>query len=267
MNNNQNYQTLTPDNVLNAVETTGLFCTGKLQILNSFENRVYLIGIDEKPDLIVKFYRPERWSNEQIKEEHAFCLELAEAELPVVPPISINNETLFTSDVIDDENGSKNIFRFALFEKKGGRAPDLEDFDTLEQLGTFLGRIHLIGKSKPFSNRPILDQNTYGTNARSFLLENNFIPPDLYTAYETLTEDLLMRIDQAYQRAGDIELIRSHSDFHPGNILWTDEGAHIVDLDDCRMTPACQDLWMLLSGDRPNMTILNFVTSILENST
>jgi len=127
MNNNQNYQTLTPDNVLNAVETTGLFCTGKLQILNSFENRVYLIGIDEKPDLIVKFYRPERWSNEQIHEEHTFCLELAEAELPVVSPISINGETLFTSMVENDEDNSESIFRFALFEKKGGRAPDLED--------------------------------------------------------------------------------------------------------------------------------------------
>jgi len=262
---NQNYQTLTPDNVLNAVETTGLFCTGKLQILNSFENRVYLIGIDEKPDLIVKFYRPQRWSNQQIQDEHSFCLELAEAELPVVAPISIDGKTLFTNEANNPDESCEDPYRFALFEKKGGRAPDLENFNTLEQLGTFLGRIHLIGKSKAFNARPILNPQTYGVKSRGFLLENDFISPDLRTAYESLTEDLLTQINFAYDRAGEIELIRSHSDFHPGNILWTDDGAHIVDLDDCRMTPACQDLWMLLSGDKPNMT--SQLDAVLEGYT
>ena len=253
MTNNQNYQTLTPDTVLNAVESIGIVCSGKLQILNSFENRVYLIGVENEADLIVKFYRPERWSDQQILEEHAFCHELAAAELPIVAPIKRAEQTLFKTTVCIDDITDE--FRFAIFAKKGGRAPDLESLDTLEQLGTFLGRIHLVGQTDSFKNRPELNIQTYGNDARAFLLASDFIPADLRVAYETLTDDLLVNIQHCYQRAGSLKLIRSHADFHPGNILWTDDGPHIVDLDDCRTAPACQDLWMLLSGDRNSMTI------------
>lgn len=238
------YHQLGPETVLNAVETTGLRCDGRLQALNSFENRVYLVGLDDQTEIVAKFYRPGRWSNEQILEEHLFCQELNDNEIPVVIPINYSGKTLFTADG----------YRFTLFPKRGGRAMDLESFDVLEQMGRLLGRIHQVGKIKPFTHRPELNIESYGFQARSYLLENNFIPPDLEIAYDTLSSDLLKQIQQCYSQAGDISLIRTHTDFHPGNVLWTEETPHIVDLDDCRMSPAIQDIWMMLSGERADMT-------------
>ena len=250
------YHKLGPETVLNAVESTGIFCDGRLQALNSFENRVYLIGLEDQTEIVAKFYRPGRWSDEQILEEHLFCQELFDNEIPVVPPSIFSGQTLFTF----------NGFRFTLFPKRGGRAMDLENFDVLEQMGRFLGRIHQVGKTKPFTHRLELNINSYGFQARDYILKNNFIPPELETAYDTLSQDLLKQVQQCYDQAVEISLIRTHTDFHPGNVLWTDgtshaegslraEGSpHIVDLDDCRMAPACQDLWMLLSGDRADMT-------------
>ncbi|MGH1540415.1 MAG: serine/threonine protein kinase [Arenicella sp.] len=238
------YGTLTPETVLNAIETTGLRCDGRLQALNSFENRVYLIGLDDGTECVAKFYRPERWTDQDILEEHSFTQELEEAEIPVVSPTKLDGQTLFNDGT----------FRFSLFPKRGGRAPDLENFDTLEQLGRFVARIHQVGRSKAFTHRPSLSLTSYGENSREFLLQNDFIPNDLLSAYDSLSQELLTAIGHSYERAGDIEMIRNHSDFHPGNILWTDEGPHIVDFDDARMAPACQDLWMFLSGDRADMT-------------
>ena len=249
------YQYLTPEMVLNAVESLGIDCDGRLQALNSFENRVYLVGVNDSADVVAKFYRPRRWSDEQILEEHAFCNELAQLEIPVVKPEEFDGFSLIT---VDD-------FRFAIFQKKGGRAPDLENDDTLEQLGRFLGRTHAVGKATQFAKRPELNIETYGIEAREFLLENDFIPADLRTAYETLTADLLTGIAACYARAGKVDLIRTHTDFHPGNILWTDSGPHIVDLDDCRHAPACQDLWMLLNGDRTEMN--QSLDAVLEGYT
>ncbi len=238
------YHQLGPETVLNAVETTGIRCDGRLQALNSFENRVYLIGLDDQTEIVAKFYRPNRWSDEQILEEHQFCQELHENEIPVVIPMTFSDQTLFSADG----------FRFTLFEKRGGRAMDLENFDVLEQMGRLLGRIHQVGKTKPFTHRPELNIGSYGFQARDFILNNHFIPADLETAYDTLSQDLLKQIQQCYDSAGDINLVRTHTDFHPGNVLWTQDTPHIVDLDDCRMSPACQDIWMLLSGDRADMT-------------
>lgn len=244
-----NYSELSPETILDAIESKGLRCDGRLQALNSFENRVYLVGIENKPEVVAKFYRPNRWSDAAIIEEHQFSQELFNNEIPVVPPLEIDGETLFSN-----ESADQTIYRFSLFDKRGGRAPDLEDFDTLEQMGRFLGRIHSLGAAQPFQYRPALTIETYGISSRQYLLQNDFIPHDLLSAYESLTTELLTAIAHSYERAGDFALIRTHSDCHPGNILWTPDGPHIVDFDDARMTPACQDLWMFLSGDRADMT-------------
>ena len=238
------YSTLSPDDVLNTTEQLGYECDGRLLALNSYENRVYRVGLEGGESIIAKFYRPERWSNDSILEEHVLTEELFELEIPVVAPLSINGKTLHEND----------RFRFAMFSNKGGRAPDLEDFDQLELIGRFMGRIHQVGQARAFTHRPELNSQTFGHDARNFVLANNFVPTDLFAAYESLTENLLDEVDRCYQRAGDINLIRCHGDCHPSNILWTADGPHIVDFDDARMAPAIQDLWMFLSGDRSDMT-------------
>lgn len=234
------YARLLPDLILAAIEAQGFACNGHLLALNSYENRVYQIGLEDGGFVIAKFYRPERWSNEAILEEHAFALELAEHEIPIVAPLSIAGRTLLEYEG----------FRLALFPRRGGRWPELDDPDNLLWLGRYLGRLHRVGQARPFVHRPTLDINSFGRRSMDYLLEHHFIPDHLMTAYQTLARDLLEQIEQAYQRAGAITLIRTHGDCHPGNILWREDGPQIVDLDDCRMAPAIQDLWMLISGER-----------------
>lgn len=235
---------LVPEQILDAVESLGYRCDGHLLALNSYENRVYQIGIEDGLPLVGKFYRPERWSDAGIQEEHDFCEELAELEIPVVPPLR-------------DADGRSlhrfGPFRFALFPRRGGRAPDLEDPDLLEQMGRFVARIHAVGALKRFEHRPAFSIEDFGEGAYSYLLEQGFIPPDLEIPYRSLCEDLIRRIRGAWERSGEPARLRLHGDCHPGNILWTDAGPHIVDLDDARMGPAVQDLWMFLSGDREHM--------------
>ncbi|MEM7358019.1 MAG: serine/threonine protein kinase [Pseudomonadota bacterium] len=241
------YAALSPDDVLNSVEQFGFKCDGRLLALNSYENRVYRLGLDDGSSIVAKFYRPQRWSDEAILEEHRFTLELAELEIPVVAPIEHGQQTLLHTE----------HFRLALFENRGGRAPDLEDFDQLEQMGRFMGRIHQVGQAEAFAHRPTLSIETFGHQPRAFILENNFIPADLVEAYGSLTEQLLSEAAQCYERAevdGQIKLIRCHGDCHPSNVLWTNDGPHIVDFDDARMAPAVQDLWMFLAGDRADRT-------------
>ena len=240
----QAYANLSPDEVLNSVEEFGLRCDGRLLALNSYENRVYRVGLEDGNSTVVKFYRPGRWSDEAILEEHEFTQALFEQEIPVVAPIEINGETLLKTEK----------FRLSLFANRGGRALDLEDFDQLEQMGRFMGRIHQVGRQTPFEHRPTLDIQSFGYQARSFILENNFIPPELVEAYGSLTTQLLQEAEHCYQRAGDVALIPCHGDAHPSNILWTEDGPHIVDFDDARSAPAMQDLWMFLSGDRADQT-------------
>jgi Ser/Thr protein kinase RdoA (MazF antagonist) len=227
--------------ILNAVEGIGYQCDGRLMAMNSYENRVYHVGMSEGEPLIAKFYRPGRWTDAAIAEEHDFTFELADAEIPAVPPIRDDRgDTLF-------RHGA---YRFSLFPRRGGRPLELDNLRQLEQLGRFIGRIHLVGRTRTFSHRPTLDVDTFGSESYAYLLESGFIPPDLELAYRSLAEDLLVRIRRCYERAGDIALIRVHGDCHPGNISWTPDGPHIVDLDDARNAPAAQDIWMLLSGDR-----------------
>ena len=238
------YAGLDPDSILSAVESQGYVTSGHLLALNSYENRVYQVGLDAGGFLVAKFYRPARWSDAGILEEHAFALELAEAEIPLVAPLRNDaGETLF----------SHRGFRFALYPRRGGRWPDLDDPDNLEWIGRFLGRIHAVGATRDFIHRPTLDIAGLGTESYRYLLERGFIPDYVELAYRSLAEDLLRQVQIAFERAGRVKYLRLHGDCHPGNILWTDAGPHFVDLDDCRMGPAVQDLWMLLSGDRQEM--------------
>lgn len=240
----QSFASLTPDLVLNALESTGLHCDGRMLALNSYENRVYQIGIEDDKPLVAKFYRPQRWSDAAILEEHAFVQELVEREIPVVPALTLNGQTL---QHFDD-------FRFSVFKRQGGRAPELENRDTLEWMGRFLGRIHAVGKLTNFTHRPTLDIFTFGKQPYDYLLKHDFIPPDLLEAYRSVVEQALQHVQHCYDRAGkDLQMLRLHGDCHAGNVLWTDDGPHFVDFDDSRMGPAIQDLWMLLSGDRGDM--------------
>jgi Ser/Thr protein kinase RdoA (MazF antagonist) len=253
--------------VLNALEAQGLRCDGRLLALNSYENRVYQVGLEPdaaaggRPAVVAKFYRPGRWSDEQILEEHAFSRELAAAEIPVVDPMAFDGKTLM-------RHGG---FRFAAFPRRGGRAPELEDPETLEWLGRFIGRIHAVGSVKPFAKRPRLDIESFGEESRAFLLASGFIPPDLVPAWKQAAQLALEGVRAAFDRAGDVAYIRVHGDCHASNVLWTPPGTdhnskpdvlcpprmqggpHFVDLDDARMAPAVQDFWMLVSGDPRSM--------------
>ena len=237
------YYRLNPDTVLQAVESTGRLSDGRQLALNSYENRVYQVGLEDATPVIAKFYRPGRWSNEAILEEHRFAQELASQEIPVVAPLSVNEQTLHCHQG----------YRFALYRRHGGHWPELATRDDREWIGRFIARIHAVGATRPFSHRPQLDIDSFGHRSVQYLLQQHFIPAHIETAYRTLTDDLLQQITTAYDNAGKLRNIRLHGDCHPGNILWTSDGPHFVDLDDCRTGPAIQDIWMLISGDRHEM--------------
>ncbi|KAB2313667.1 serine/threonine protein kinase [Betaproteobacteria bacterium SCN2] len=241
------FSALTPDLVLDALESTGLRCDGRMLALNSFENRVYQIGREDDTPLVAKFYRPERWNDAAILEEHAYTLELAEREIPVVAPLELAGRTL------NEFAG----FRFAVYPRQSGRPPELDDPDTLEWMGRFMGRIHAVGATRQFEHRPALDIETFGTEPRAWLLEHGWIPPELLGAWESVSAQALEGVRHCFERAGKFAALRLHGDCHMGNVLWTegaDSGPHFVDFDDCRTGPAVQDLWMLLSGEREAMT-------------
>jgi Ser/Thr protein kinase RdoA (MazF antagonist) len=238
------YAKLQPEQIIESLETLSFRCDGRFLALNSYENRVYQIGIEDGPPVVAKFYRPARWADDAIIEEHEFSRELADAELPVVAPIDIGGSTLH-------EVGP---FRFAVYERHGGRTPELDDLDLLEQLGRLTARIHLIGQTKSFGHRPDIDVDSYGVASVEYLLEQDFIPDTLRPAYESIAEHVLDAVESCQQRAGEVRRLRLHGDFHPGNVLVAGERLHIVDLDDTRHGPAVQDLWMFLSGDRDEQT-------------
>jgi Ser/Thr protein kinase RdoA (MazF antagonist) len=238
------YSGLTPDVALDALASVGLRPDGRLTGLNSYENRVYQVGMEEGPPLVVKFYRPARWSDKQIDEEHEFALELAAREIPVIAPLEIAGRTL-------NESGG---YRFAVYPRRGGRQPELDDPKVLEWIGRFIGRIHAVGAVSAFRERPALDIVNFGEEPQAWLLASKLIPADVLDAWKAAASLALDGVRHCFERAGKVKPIRLHGDCHSGNILWTDEGPHFVDLDDARMGPAVQDLWMLLSGDRGAMT-------------
>jgi Ser/Thr protein kinase RdoA (MazF antagonist) len=231
--------------MLDAIESTGVVCSGQFLALNSYENRVFQVALEEGAPLVAKFYRPHRWSDEAILEEHRFTQALSQQEIPVIPPLeSEQGKTLHHYHGV----------RFAIYPCRGGRPPELDDPDQLLQLGRFIGRIHLLGASEPFNYRPEVDIESYLYQPSEYLIAHHFIPHHLLSAYQSLLVDLETRIKACYRRAGAFSTIRLHGDCHPGNILWRDDGPQIVDFDDARTGPAVQDLWMFLSGDRSYMS-------------
>lgn len=242
--NTHPYEKLTPEMVLDAVESTGRISDMRIYPLNSYENRVYQVGIEDNDPIIAKFYRPLRWSDQQILEEHEFSYELFDRDIPVVPPLrDSEGNTLLNYDG----------FRFSLYQRKGGHAPELDDLDNLLTLGRLTGRIHAVGATREFQHRPSLDIKTFAKDSYQ-LISEHFIPQELRQAYNSLCEDLIRRVEEVFSQTV-FSPIRVHGDCHTGNILWRGDSPHFVDLDDSRMAPAMQDLWMFLSGDRQEQTI------------
>jgi Ser/Thr protein kinase RdoA (MazF antagonist) len=261
------YQSLTPDVVLDALASVGLMGDGRQMALSSYENRVYQVHLDDGSAVVAKFYRPKRWTEAQILEEHAFSQELAAAEVPVIAPLVLNGQTLHHF----------NDFAFSVSPWRGGRQPELDDGEVLEWIGRFLARIHCVGAHQPFAHRPALDLLGFGVESRNWLLSHDQVPLDVQSAWEKTSQIAIDLIaahaslttasgqrplndseQQSDSESRGIQLIRLHGDCHPGNILWTplempsaaNPGPHFVDMDDARTGPAVQDMWMLLSGDR-----------------
>ncbi len=241
------YATLSPELILDAMESVGFEPNGGIMALNSYENRVYQVELEDGSFVVTKFYRPGRWTTPAIVEEHAFSFELVEAEISVVAPLVIEGTSLF-----EYEN-----FQFAVYPRQGGHPPNLEDEDNLAVLARTIGRMHAIGAQKPFEYRAALTTQRLGHDSRQYLLEQQFVPLDVERAYETVTADLLARIEPIM---ATLPAIRIHGDCHMGNVLWRVDTPHFVDFDDCVMGPPIQDLWMLLSGERPDQTLqLNLI--------
>jgi len=255
------FATLDPQAVLQALTLAGLPADGRLLQLNSYENRVWQAHLDDGRVVVAKFYRPERWTDAQLAEEHAFSAELAEADLPVVPPLVLAPQwedpafrlvdgvpTLGIAEV----NGA--TFRIAVSERRVGRAPELEQPETLSWLGRLLGRLHAVGKRSAFAHRRTLNAQTYGHAARTRLQALGLVHPDTEGVWLRASERALALVDQAFARHDNLRLIRLHGDCHTGNVLWREEGQYagpnFVDFDDCCMGPAVQDLWMMLPGER-----------------
>jgi Ser/Thr protein kinase RdoA (MazF antagonist) len=236
------YAGLTAECVLHALDSVGVRGDGRMIALNSYENRVYQLSPDDAPPDVAKYYRPLRWSDDAILEEHALVSELAAHEIPAVPPLAIGGRTLHHFG----------DFRFSIFARHGGRAPELEQRNTLEHLGRFIARMHTVGAARPFMHRPALTIESFGDESRAFLLEREFVPADIREAWTSIVDQALQSVRRTYAHRA-VATIRLHGDCHGGNVLWTDAGPHFVDFDDARSGPAVQDLWMLLSGDRAAM--------------
>jgi Ser/Thr protein kinase RdoA (MazF antagonist) len=256
------FSALTPDIVLDALDSVGLRGDGRLTTLSSYENRVYQVQLEDGSSVVAKFYRPVRWSDAQIQEEHDFAAELMAAEVPAIGPLKLQGATLH-------HFGG---FAFSASPRRGGRPPELDDGEVLEWIGRFLARIHTVGAKRPFETRPRLDVQSFGVESMQWLLEHDKVPLDVQSAWTKVCTGAidLVAAHAALTGAsgnngsedGSIRMLRLHGDCHPGNILWTPAnaalaagpGPHFVDLDDARSGPAVQDLWMLLSGDRSQRT-------------
>jgi Ser/Thr protein kinase RdoA (MazF antagonist) len=236
------YADLTPPCIGDALDSVGIRGDGRLLALNSYENRVYQAWREDASPVVVKFYRPARWSDAQITEEHTFVDDLARADVPAVAPLRLRDRTLHTFEG----------FRFAVYPRRGGRAPELDRRGTLEHVGRYIARIHTVGAAHPFEHRPALTIADFGDDSRAFLLEHRFVPDDLVIAWTTIADIALAAVRRAFDRVR-VDVLRVHGDCHASNVLWTDDGPHFVDFDDARMAPAIQDLWMLLSGSRISM--------------
>lgn len=229
------YADLDPERVLRSVEACGLWTDGRLLALNSYENRVWQVGIEDAAPVIAKFYRPQRWSDDAILEEHAFAEELLAAEIPVVAPVRIEGQTLLHHEG----------YRYALTPRHGGRAPSLESDEQLEWLGRLIARIHTVGARAPFIHRGNIDRISHIETPVQAVLASPLLPSHLQAAYRAAAESVDAAVTARFEAIGPVRRVRLHGDCHPGNVLWTDAGPHFVDLDDARNGPAVQDLWML----------------------
>ena len=247
------YENLTPDLVMDAVESVGYRCDARNMVLNSYENRVFQIGLEDAEPIIGKFYRPGRWTDDQILEEHAFTQELYDLEIPAVPPIVLHGETTLM------EYGG---YRFSLYKRRGGRAPELGDTQSLVILGRFIGRIHAAGATHAFTYRPDFSVDSFAVASRNYLLESGFIPTELIPAYETITAELINKASARFEQCQNVAALRLLGDVHMGNVRWRDGIPHFVDFDDARNGPAIQDLWMMLSGNRAQQSLQ--IKKILE---
>ena len=243
INTDHPYDQLTPDFVLDAIESIGLETDSRILSLNSYENRVYQVGLEENQPIIAKFYRPFRWSKQAILEEHHFTQDLLAQEISVISPLEIKDSTLH------EYQG----FYFTVFPRQGGHAPEVDCPDTLFRIGRNIGRIHQASGNKIFQYRKNLSVEEWATESQRYLLQENFIPSSLIPAYESLSKDIIKKITSIWQSTS-IKPIRLHGDCHLGNILWREDTAHFVDFDDCMNGPAIQDIWLLLSGDRYQQT-------------
>jgi Ser/Thr protein kinase RdoA (MazF antagonist) len=246
MSNEMPYARLTPDLVLDAITACGLWPDGRLLALNSYENRVWQVGLEDGAPVIAKFYRPGRWSDAAILEEHAFAQELADAELPVVAPLAFGGRTLLHHDG----------YRYALSPRHGGRAPSLESTDQLEWLGRLIARMHSVGARSAFAHREKLDRETLIIKPMHAVLASDLLPSSLADRYRAAVERVDRAVAARFDAVGPLRTLRLHGDCHPGNVLWTDAGPHFVDLDDARTGPAVQDLWMLAHDERAMQALL-----------
>lgn len=244
------YDRLTPQAVLDALDSVGQRGDGRLLQLNSYENRVFQVFLEDGSAVVAKFYRPGRWTDAQIQEEHDFTLALAAAELPVIAPLpcpGLAGCTLAKADI----DGQP--FRYAVYPCRAGHGPELDDPETLHWLGRFIGRLHAVGAAKDFEHRRHLNPQTYGHDALARVLALEVVPPAQLAGWRSSCEQALAMVDAAFARLGGVKTLRLHGDCHPGNILWREQGPQVVDFDDACMGPAVQDLWMLLSGSTDAM--------------
>jgi Ser/Thr protein kinase RdoA (MazF antagonist) len=259
-----NFRGLDPQQVLDSLDAVGLRGDGRVLQLNSYENRVFQVFLEDGSAVVAKFYRPGRWSDAQIVEEHAFALELAEAEVPVVPPLVLQRRTDApglalhgTPPTLACLDAGSTVHRYAVAARCAGREPELEDPAALRQLGRFIGRLHAVGRRRPFAHRHHLDPRTDGARALALLSEGGFVPATEFAAWRPACEQALAAVvaafDDRFDSRAPLATLRLHGDCHLGNVLWRDGGPHVVDLDDAMQGPAVQDLWMLVSGDHRTM--------------
>lgn len=247
------YADLTPGVVLDALDAVGLHGDGRLLQLNSYENRVFQVFLEDGTVVVPKFYRPHRWTDEQILEEHRFAAQLAAAEVPVVAPLVLSATadahlpvTLHGNPPTLAKAGSH---RYVVSPRRSGRAPSLESMAHLEWIGRFIGRMHAVGAAEPFRHRLTLSVTTLGQSSREWICNSGLLPPDARQAWTSVADEALDLAQTAFDRVAPTRTLRLHGDCHLNNLLWTDEGPHFVDLDDAMNGPAVQDLWMMLSGD------------------